>query len=327
MAGKGRPKRKLIDIMRTQLWVHQLKHLTHSRTFYKLNEKFGTFSTNYSTDYANGKTGVNSTTLKLIDQDLKKIYGFKSRKASDFYYIGPTVEDDGEIEHVKLWDALTGPIEGLWDILFWYDFSTELQHEIGSPFNVKINRIKASLFTVIDPPSEWIQKDKGNCIAEAYINGVITVDLRLLTAVIAVWRLANFMKDKIYLANYMLIGLLDKAAEDLLSPLAPKSLDEDDQDTKTKKSNNHPSFYSNFLQLLIDIDTPQVQRFNEVIDKFNGFCREYPNQVEHEDDSESIELSRDDGFEHFRANLQGTRVSEFLIMKREKMKINTLASR
>lgn len=318
MAGRGRKPRTLIDTMRTQLWAHQLKQLMHAKSFYELNDKFEIFSTNYSSDYANGSTGVNSTTRKLIDQDLKKIYGLESIKASDIYDIGPTVEnDDGEIEFARLWDALDGPIEGLWDILFWYDFSAELQHELGLAFKIKISLVIARLFNTAEPPNEWIQKDRPNFVAEAYRNGEISVDLRLLTTVIATWRLANFMKDSVSLADYMMIGLLDKATEDLLSPLAPKLTEiyksqATNKVEKHTKTNEHPSFYSNFLQHLINLDAPKVQRFNETIDKFNDYIPARPNLVSQEDGSEAFEFKQDKGFEHFRANTKGTRVSEYL---------------
>jgi hypothetical protein len=314
MAGKGRPKRKLIDIMRTQLWVHQLKSLTNSKTFYKLNEKFESLSTNYSSDYANGSSGVNSTTLKLIDIDLEKKYGLKPHSASNFYYIGPALkdedeyEDEDEVEHVRLWDALAGPIEGLWEILFWYDFATEVQHAIGLSFDTKISLIKARLFNTMQPPAEWLQKDRPNCVAESYINGDITVDLSLLTVVIAVWRLSNFMMDQTEIVDYMMVGLLDKAAEDLLSPLAPK-LDADN--IPNKEPNKYSDFYRNFQQLLIDIDTPHVAYFNEVIDKANGYCPAHYTRILNEHGSESLEASVG-GYEHFRAKAEGTRVSEFL---------------
>ncbi|ACT47144.1 hypothetical protein [Methylotenera mobilis] len=319
MAGKGRKPRTLIDTMRTQLWAHQLKQLTHAKSFYELNEKFESFNTNYSSDYANGSTGVNSTTRQLIDQKLKTKYGAESIKASDFYHIGPTVQDeDGEIEFVRFWDALDGPIEGLWDILFWYDFSAELQHELGLAFKVKISLIIARLFNTTEPPSEWLQKDQPNFIAKAYRSGEINVDLRLLTAVIAVWRLANFMKDSVYLADYMMIGLLDKAAEDLLSPLAPKFTEiekskKPNKTTKPRKTKEYPSFYSNFIKHLINIDAPKVQKFNEVVDKFNGYIPSRPNLIYNENGRGAFELSKDNGFDYFKASTEGTRVSEYLI--------------
>jgi hypothetical protein len=321
MAGRGRQPRKLIDTMRTQLWVHQLKQIMHAKSFYELNEKFEALNTNYSSDYANGSTGVNSTTRKLVDQELKTKYGFESIQASDFYDIGPTVEDaDGGVEFVRFWDALDGPIEGLWDILFWYDFSAELQHELGLSFKVKISLIIARLFNTTEPPSEWLQKDKTNFVAEAYRHGEISVDLRLFTAVIAVWRLANFMKDSVHLADYMMIGLLHKAAEDLISPLAPKLKEINKSRVTNKiekpiKTNEYPSFYSNFLQHLINLDSPKVQRFNEVIEKFNGYIPARPNLVSHEDGSETFEFEQDKGFNHFIANTEGTRVSEHLKSK------------
>lgn len=316
MAGRGRQPRRLIDTMRTQLWVHQLKQLMHAKSFYELNEKFEAFNTNYSSDYANGSTGVNSTTRKLVDQELKNKYGFESIQASDFYNIGPTVEDDdGGVEFLRFWDALDGPIEGLWDILFWYDFSAELQHELGLSFKVKISLIIARLFNTTEPPNEWLQKDRPNFVAEAYRCGEISVDLKLLITVIAAWRLANFMKDSVHLVNYMMIGLLDKAAEDLISPLAPKLKEINKTRTTNKieksiKTNEHPSFYSNFLQHLINLDSPKVQRFNEVIDKFNDYTPARPNLIYHEDGSESYEFSNDKGFEHFRTSTKGTRVSD-----------------
>lgn len=321
MAGRGRQPRTLIDTMRTQLWVHQLKQAMYANSFYELNEKFVAFNTNYSSDYANGSTGVNSTTRTLIDQEFKTKYGFDTFKASDFYLIGPAVEnDDGELEFIRLWDALAGPIEGLWEILFWYDFSTELQHELGLSFKVKISLIIARLFNTTELQPEWLKKDRPNYVAEAYLRGEISVDLRLLTAVIAVWRLANFMKDNAHLADYMLNGLLDKAAEDLISPLAPKppeinksqDIDKIERPTKTKE---YPSFYSNFLQHLINLDLPKLQRFNEVIEKFNGYIPARPNLISHEDGSETFEFDQDDGFNHFLTNAEGTRVSEYLKIK------------
>lgn len=321
MAGKGRKSRTLIDTMRTQLWVHQLKQLIDAKSFYELNEKFEAFNTNYSSDYANGSTGVNSTTRKLIDQELKTKHGFKSIKADDFYLIGPTAEDDdGGVEFVRFWDALDGPIEGLWEILFWYDFSAELQHELGLAFKVKISLIIARLFNTTEPPNEWLQKDRPNVVAEAYHRGEISVDLRLLVTVIAVWRLANFMKDSIHLADYMMIGLLDKAAKDLVSPLAPKLTETNKNQATNKignpiKTNEYPSFYSNFLQHLINLDSPKVQRFNEVIDKFNDYIPARPNPIYQEDGSESFEFRKVNGFEHFKAIAEGTRVSEYLILK------------
>lgn len=329
MAGTGRKPRTLIDTMRTQLWAHQLKQLMHAKSFYELNEKFEVFNTNYSSDYANGSTGVNSTTRKLIDQELKTKYGFESIKASNFYDTGPTVEEEsGEIEFARLWDALDGPIEGLWDILFWYDFSTELQHELGLAFKVKISLIIARLFNTTEPANEWLQKDRPNVVAEAYRCGEISVDLRLLTTAIAVWRLANFMKDSVSLADYMMIGILDKATEDLLSPLAPKLTETNrnkaiSKTEKPTKTNEYPSFYSNFLQHLINLDSPKVQRFNEVIDKFNDYIPARPNLIYQEDESESFEFRKDKGFEHFKASVEGTRVSDFLSSKIKKIHVNS----
>jgi len=321
MAGRGRQPRTLIDTMRTQLWVHQLKQLMDAKSFYELNEKFEALNTNYSSDYANGSTGVNSTTRKLVDQEFKTKYGFDSINPSDFYLIGPAVEDDeGELEFIRLWDALAGPIEDLWEILFWYDFSTELQHELGLSFKVKISLIIARLFNTTEPQAEWLQKDRPNVVAEAYRRGEILVDLRLLTAVIAIWRLANFMKDNVHLADYMMIGLLDKAAEDLISPLAPKLTETKKSQATNKvekpiKTNEYPSFYRNFLQHLINLDSPKVQRFNEVIDKFNDYIPARPNLISHEDGSEYFEFKQERGFEHFKANTEGTRVSEYLKSK------------
>lgn len=318
MAGRGRQPRTLIDTMRTQLWVHQLKQAMHANSFYELNEKFEAFNTNYSSDYANGSTGVNSTTQTLIDQEFKTKYGFDSIKASDFYLIGPAVEDDdGEVEFIRLWDALAGPIEGLWEILFWYDFSTELQHELGLSFRVKISLIIARLFNTTEPQPEWLQKDRPNFVAEAYLRGEISVDLKLLTVVIAVWRLANFMKDNAHLADYMLIGLLDKAAEDLISPLAPKptEINKSQEIEKSAKTKEYPSFYNNLLQHLINLDLPKLQRFNVVIHKFNGYTPTRPYLISHEDGSEAFEFDKDDGFNHFLAITEGTRVSEFLKSK------------
>ena len=49
------------------------------------------------------------------------------------------------------------------------------------------------------------------------------------------------------------------------------------------------------------------------LNKFNDYISARPNLVSHEDGSETFEFKQDKGFEHFRANAEGTRVSEYLI--------------
>jgi hypothetical protein len=201
---------------------------------------------------------------------------------------------DADETHCPLWDALAGPIEGLWDVLFFYDAVVELQHEMGLSFKTKIGKLLTSLFKRVDPPEEWLNKSKPNCVAEAYRKGEIRVDMPLFVAVIAAWRLANFMNDSKSLLNYMMIGILDKAAKDLLAPLG---------------------IYENFKKELVNIDAPQVKRFNEVIDRFNenadDHFKAYPREVSNEAVEES-EINPVGVYEYFRNQQRGTRVSEYL---------------
>ena len=288
---RGPKKRTLVTTLRSQLWVNELCRLTGSfstqqagvKSFYELDKKFESFTHNNSSDYNSGASGVAPNTMKLIDREFQNKNPESTITISSFYDIGPI---DADETHCPLWDALAGPIEGLWEVLFWYDAAVELQHEMGLSFRTKINLLVARLFNRVDPPEEWFSKSKPNCVAEAYRNGEIMVDMHLFVAVIAAWRLANFMNDSKPLLNYMMVGILDKAAKDLLAPLG---------------------IYENFKRELVNIDTPQVQRFNDVIDRFNENYEDHLKTYPEEARMELVGV-----YEYFRVQQQGTRVSEYL---------------
>jgi len=149
--------------------------------------------------------------MKYVDTRLKKEFkGFDTLK--NYYIVGPLNDNN---QHIPLWDAVSGSMEKTWEVLVRFDPPIELDRMRGAPFIDRVFAITNNYFP-LGIPDNFVERNNGNHVAIAYLEGKFDFDLELMTATIAAWRLANFIGDSQSVFNYIMIGLLEKAIPDLL---------------------------------------------------------------------------------------------------------------
>ncbi len=104
---KGRPKTPMIDRIATQAWFNALMNASESKNAYEVARQYdSSLKSKRFEKYARGTVRPTAGTLAAVDRKLYEDFGVKVRK----------VFDDGP-EGVPLWDAMSGNIELLWDVI------------------------------------------------------------------------------------------------------------------------------------------------------------------------------------------------------------------
>jgi hypothetical protein len=213
----GRPKKSVIDVMRTKVWLAEMLRLTgleNENQFARLLVNVDSGKHVY--EYRDGTTTPGIKKLEKIDEVIfnpKKLISKSSVKGVEIFEKGPVCKKDAAI-CVPLWDALEGTMEQVWSLLVQYDPPIALQRFMKDiPFKRRLAYVVFRCFCETDPPSYWEGEanTQENFVATAYAAGKLNVDLDLIAATIAAWRLAHFVGDSVAMMDYILIGLLDRA--------------------------------------------------------------------------------------------------------------------
>ena len=111
MKPPGRPKRAGVDTLRAKAWVAECMRLTGSKSLYALRQMAlgkQADDVRYFERIARGTYSPGATLQRIVEQ---AIPGSK-----DVFVTGPM--EAGRA--VPLWQALSGPIDEMWDVLGWY---------------------------------------------------------------------------------------------------------------------------------------------------------------------------------------------------------------
>ena len=122
MVSRGRPKREAVDALRAKAWVAECMRLTGSKSIYALRQRaLGSQADDvrYFERIARGTYSPGIVLQRNVD---KVIPGSR-----DVYLIGPMEEG----RYVPLWQALTGPIDAMWDVLNWYSVAYQRSRLFG----------------------------------------------------------------------------------------------------------------------------------------------------------------------------------------------------
>lgn len=216
MSRTGRPKRGPIEAIRTKAWFAYVKERAGVSSAYAVAEIFKAKKDKHFEKYQRGTISPNDYSLKIVDGMWPG--------TRDVYEIGPL---DGGI-NVPLWKALAGSIEEVWQVLVWLDPEIELLRFNGSPYFERIKRLMGQLspfvpIKVVLEPSFLAMNNhvaklcsQDMSIEDFALEGIslegisrkyIQLDLRLLTAVIAMWRYSMFVGDGWREMDYIVHGL------------------------------------------------------------------------------------------------------------------------
>jgi len=224
----GRKRRSLADVMRTKVWLSEMQRITgcdNINQFAEMLMNLKVDSGKHLYQYGSGGRTITETKLVLIDRNVFGGAKPKSKspvKGSQIFELGPISRNDAT-ECVPLWDALDGTMEQAWSVLVRYDPPIAIQRYMKDiPFKRRLAYVVSRCFGKTDPPSYWEEVGNGskheNFVAAAYANGKLSVDLELIAAAIAAWRLAHFVGDSVAMMDYLLIGLLDRAIPECMQP-------------------------------------------------------------------------------------------------------------
>ena len=220
----GRKKTTITDVMKTKVWLSEMQRITDSDNPYQFVQLLANADVGkHIYQYRDGGRTVSASKVEAIDERIFDAQTPKSRssiKGQEIFECGPISQNDAN-ECVPLWDALDGTMEQVWSVLVFYDPPIALQRYMkGIPFKRRLAYVVSRCFGETDPPNYWEEHGDHNAsenfVAAAYANGKLTVDLDLIAAAIAAWRLAHFVGDSVAMMDYILIGLLDRAISENL---------------------------------------------------------------------------------------------------------------
>lgn len=155
--------------------------------------------------YANGKVTPSDETVELVEGLLPW--------TKPVFEIGPKCMGG----NAPMWLALGGTETSLKSVLVWY--KPELGHlqAIGATVQDLIQNVTGKWF----PESVVIQvldQDLPNFVETTYREGLLEINMELLTALICLWRLSMATGRGFPYINYLVTGLYDKAMPDLMRP-------------------------------------------------------------------------------------------------------------
>lgn len=279
--------KSLIKKMKTKLWLAEMVRLTESNNINQLGDMLDIDTKKLLYKYASGEHTITPNKLLQVCEEIEKQRPLL-KDTKSFFNIGPK---DDYATNAPLWIALDGTMEEIWNILVVHDPVIALQKHLGLSFKTKIQSLIARLFVEGEISADWKFNHGRNTIAEAYEQGSITVDLHLITAVIAAWRLAHFVGSSQALLNYMMIGLLEKAMPDIF---------------------NQYGITEDLNQFLHDLDQEIFQEFKVLIDDMNYDTPMYPVTTVEAGKVVFKGYESSDAYSHWLERSKGTWVCEYL---------------
>lgn len=192
----GRPSRKAIDTLRTQVWYEAVRAGLDLKNPYEMDDHFGTGTDRNWYKYKAGTRVPTHATLSAVERAAPS-----SRAVFD---VGP--------RGVSLWKAFSGPYEQLWDVI-----DDTFPQYAGPRKTVPLGLLQYRNFLEMRFISgddahkvdymEWQQGDQPNVITLARQRDLITIDGADIACGIAYWRLSHLVAFDVSFANYLLDGL------------------------------------------------------------------------------------------------------------------------
>lgn len=202
MAGRGRPKREPTEPLQTKAWFAHVMRVSGVKTVYELEKVLGTNFDKHFYKYERGTHSPSGMWRQLVENT------WPGTKA--IYEVGPLCQIPGIGSfNVPLWDAVAGSMEEVWTALVWFDSEMEKLRLDGAPYFDRIRKVLAWLSpdAPLDEASLPLNDQWHNEIARLCGLGAISLDLRILTGVIAMWRYSLFVGDGWRLMDYVVRGL------------------------------------------------------------------------------------------------------------------------
>lgn len=192
----GRPSRKPIDTLRTQVWYEEVRSILGLTTAYQMDERFGTGTDRNWYKYQRGSRIPTHATLAAVER------------------IAPTSRLVFEVgpEGVGLWLALFGPHDQLWGVI---DAAFPEYEETRKAIPLGLLQYRNFLDKKFIPPYlstridyvEWQQGDQPNAVMLGFLRNEISISIADTACAIAYWRLSNLVAFDMLFANYLLAGV------------------------------------------------------------------------------------------------------------------------
>ena len=264
----GRPSKAPLDLLKTKVWLAEVMRLSGAGNVNQLGELLDDVDTKKMLyRYEKGSNAVSAKMLAYIDSSLKKaVPHFVG--GSKAFTVGPASRR-APIENAPLWNALDDSIDLVWEVMLDYDPPLAAQRLLGTPFALRCSFLTVQLFGTADPKPHWHSPDAENQVAKAYAAGDLAVDIDLLTFAIAAWRMAHFVGEAQPMLDYILIGLLDKAAQDVLVQAFPHIAD----------SRLVASIGEDLCTRLYELDMANLARAKEAITDMDHLTSVYPSTM------------------------------------------------
>lgn len=268
----GRPKKSVLDVMKTRVWLAEMLRVTGMGNVNQLGELIGDVDTKKMLyRYAHGDNTVSLKMLEKIDADVKAQEPDHEDGAS-FFSVGPGSPTES-VKFVPLWNALDGSMEDAWNVMLTYDPTLAVQKCLSVSFGLLCSYAVIRLFGTTEPTAYW-EKDESNWVAKEYSEGRLDVDVDLITFVIAAWRMAHFVGQAQLMMDYILIGLLEKAIPEILSSKFSIEID----DGKTKK---HYGITDDFMQHLETLADQHLEEAGLAVKDMDYTANTYPGEEDH----------------------------------------------
>lgn len=211
--------------MRTVAWLHEAQRQAGAKGLTALANRYAKLSMSLERQfkgdaalsarefkqYAHGQSTPSDDTVTEVEKFLPGTLAV--------FCLGP--QDGGKA--LAFWLALGGDPECVQIVIETFD-----PQRIGpmmaesAPFYDIMMEIVGHLGVPEDEILEGMLKgfpaDETNVVAAAYLNGTASISLRLLVALIAVWRRSIEINSEVPFMGYVMFGLMHKAIYDLLEP-------------------------------------------------------------------------------------------------------------
>jgi len=207
----------LIHKIRTIAWYNAVADEAGAKSAYEvakvvdelrseMTENVGTESKSFA-GYATGKVMPSKGTVQMVEDVLPW--------TSPVFDIGPKVMGG----NAPLWLALGGSEQWVRSVLVWYDKELGIKQASGAPIYDLIQHVLGRMIPeqyVLESLGTDLAKPGTHVLAIAYRKNSLVMNLELMTAIIALWRLTMIHNKHFPYMNFFMTGLYDKAMVDLV---------------------------------------------------------------------------------------------------------------
>jgi len=207
----------LINKIRTIAWYNAVADEVGAKSAYEvakvidelrseMTENVGTESKSFA-GYATGKVMPSEGTVQMVEEVLPW--------TSPVFNIGPKVMGG----NAPLWLALGGSEQWVRSVLVWYDKELGIKQASGAPIYDLIQHVLGRMIPeqyVLESLGTDLAKPGTHVLAIAYRKNSLVMNLELMTAIIALWRLTMIHNKHFPYMNFFMTGLYEKALSDLV---------------------------------------------------------------------------------------------------------------